>query len=136
PADPRAVLRHTLDEHAVAEVRRIEVRADVGLDADVVELAVVLREPARYRLRVAHDRAAHEVAVRGGARRLLARLHRSRLGRRCLRGDAARNAQQRNGRYQTGAAVLEWTRGRHSALKKATRSCFSCSLYWMLKRRS
>ena len=64
-ADPRRRpwAHDPFDEHFVPEQRRVELGADVGLDAEVLQLASILREPARHRRRVAHDRAAHEVAV-------------------------------------------------------------------------
>ncbi len=86
-ADARPVARdRALDENAMTEPRRSDGRADVGLQRQEVELAVVLAEPARHGGRVANDRAGHEVAPLG---RHVLRGER----RRDERGDDARDAR-------------------------------------------
>ena len=104
-ADARPVARHrALDEDAMTEPRRSDGRADVGLQRQEVELAVVLAEPARHGGRIANDRAGHEVAP---------------LGRHVLRGERRRD--ERGNDERDGVQAL------HSAPKNATRSRFSCS---------
>ena len=115
PPQIRGRLRDdALDEHLMAEHRRLHLGADVALDRQVIEVAAILAEPARHRARVAHDRAADEADA---------------LARRRRRGRP--EAECQNAKRQRSS------RSSHqSTPRKLTRSVLSCSVKRMLKRRS